>query len=165
MSDTVVGGGDILSIANASWREGRQEYRGWQFITAVGQTKQTIEIEDGLRGKAKRIAKKDRQREAEHTVSVMLTHARGQSEERLNKVCAQAQALSASQNSDNPNLFAAAGQDLQDFASEVAALLNGQLSAGFGVFDPATLISLIMGIINAIKACKDALKPPVPAVI
>lgn len=171
MSD--VTGNDILEIANASWRPGRQDYRGWQYTTAVGRARSQIELEDGLRGKAKRLAKKERQKEAEHTVSVMFNHARQQSEDRLSRVCAQAdqvasiaaQVLGATDeymlNGVCGQLMAAAGEDLQAFAIEIAGLLNGPLSAGFGAFDPSMIITLIMAIINAIKVCKGIVPAPV----
>lgn len=138
MSETV-SGNDVLQIANASWNARTQRYRGWQYLTAVGQAKQQIE--------KKRGGRKERKEEAEHTVSVLFNHSRNQSEERLNRVALQASGTFG----EGFN----AGEDLTAFASEVAGLLNGPLNAGFGAFDPTMIISLIMGIINAIKACKQ----------
>ena len=144
MSD--VTGSDILEIANASYNARTQRYRGWQYVIAVGQAKRQIERVRGGR--------KERKEEAEHTVSVMFNHARQQSEERLSRIAMQASPSSSA---------AASGDDLDAFAAEVAGLLNGPLSAGFGAFDPSMIITLIMGIINAIRACKQPVNPT-PAV-
>lgn len=138
MSETV-SGNDVLQIANASWDERAQRYRGWQYLTAVGQAKRQIE--------KKRGGRKERKKEAEHTVSVLFNHSRNQSEDRLNRIALQASGTFG----EGFN----AGEDLSSFASEVAGLLNGPLNAGFGAFDPSMIIGLIMGIINAIKACKQ----------
>lgn len=142
--DVAVSGEELLDIANGSWNEKRQEYRGFQYLIAVNQAKKGIEKVRGGR--------KERKEEARHTVDVMFTHARNQSSDRLSKVAMEAsQPMAAG--------FGDAGGELQAFASEVVGLLNGPLSAGFGVFDPAMIIGLIQAIISAIQACK---KPPVP---
>lgn len=144
MSEQVTGG-ELLQIANASWDERRQRYRGWQYLIAVGKAKAGIEKSFGNR--------KARKQEAEHQISVLLTHSRHQSVGRLDVICGQA--MSASDGF-------AAGSELTSFAGEVMALLNGHLDAGFGAVDLTMIIGLIVAIVNAIKACKSPVPVPVP---
>lgn len=154
MSDT---GQALLDIANGSWNEKRQEFRGFNYNIAVGQAKQGIE--------RKRGGRKERLAEARHQVSVLFSHSRSQSAQRLEAVASQASSLLLVSNDGGITFSAsAAGDELTAFATEVTELLNGPHSGGFGVIDPAMIISLIMGIINAIKACKNPVVP-LPAVV
>lgn len=156
MSDTTVTGNDFLEIANSCWREGKRgkpgRYAGFAWVTAVGKTKQNIEKVRGNR--------KERQAEAEHTTQVLFDHARKQQAERLDTIAREAQAVVSS---DGRYLFGAE-TELYKFSEEVVSLLNGPLSAGFGAFDPSMIMSLIMAIVNAIKACRSPAPTPVPAV-
>lgn len=129
----------MLDIANGCWNEKRQDYRGFQYLIAVGQAKRGIE--------KKRGGNRDRTAEAKHQVSVLFNHARQQTPETLSTVAQQAAAGS--------------GDDLTGFASEVTGLLNGVHSGGFGIIDPGMIIALISAIISAVQACR--VKPvPVP---
>lgn len=140
-------GQDLLDIANASWNSDKQRYRGFQYNIAVGQAKQGIE--------KKRGARKERLTEARHQVSVLFDHARRQTPQRLAAVASEAGGFSEGRG---------AGAELQTFAEEVTALLNGPHSGGYGVVDPAMIIGLIVAIVNAIKACKQVVPTPTPVV-
>lgn len=143
-------GQDLLDIANSAWNEKRQEFRGFNYNIAVGQAKQGIERKRGNR--------KDRLTEARHQVSVLFSHSRNQTPQRLGAVASEALVLVSN---DGGQTFSAGsvGTELTSFATEVTELLNGPLSGGFGAIDPTMIISLIMGIINAIKACKNPVVP------
>ncbi len=143
----VVSGGEILEIANGCWNERRKRYQSFNWVVARGQAIRQIEKVKGGR--------KDRREEAEHNLTVLFDHARKQAVTRIDTVAREASAFVEG---------FAAGEDteLYSFASEVVALINGPLSGGFGVIDPSMIISLIMGIINAIRACKNPVPTPVP---
>lgn len=138
-------GQDLLDVANGAWNEKRQEFRGFNYNVAVGQAKRGIERVRGGR--------KDRLAEARHQVSVLFTHSTSQTPERLGTVAQQA--------GDSSVEGLSSGDELTAFATEVTELLNGPLSAGFGIIDPAMIISLIQAIIAAIQACKKPLVPTV----
>lgn len=140
-----INGQELLDIANGSWNDKRQDYRGFNYTIAVGQAKKGIE--------KKRGGNKDRKAEAQHQVSVLFTHARAQAADRLTKVALEAGAPSSD------GVAATDTEELTAFATEVTELLNGSLSGGFGIIDPTMIIGLIQTIIQAIAACK---KPPVP---
>lgn len=138
-------GQDLLDVANGAWNEKRQEFRGFNYNIAVGQAKRGIERKRGNR--------KERLSEARHQVSVLFSHSREQTPQRLGKVASEAA---------EPNVEGfSGGEELTAFASEVTELLNGPLSAGFGVIDPAMIIGLIQAIIAAIQSCKKPLVPTV----
>ena len=139
-------GQDLLDVANGAWNEKRQEFRGFNYNIAVGQAKAGIE--------RKRGARKERLSEARHQVSVLFSHSINQTPQRLGAVAAEASAPISEGFSAGPELTA--------FATELTDLLNGPHSGGFGVIDPAMIISLIMAIINAIKACKNPIVPVTP---
>lgn len=141
MSDQVTGQ-ELQDIANNCWRENAQRYSGFNWNVAVGQAKKQIERKRGNR--------KDRREEAEHTVQVLFDHARAKSQQVADNIARQAQESGGDQS------------DLQAFAAEVSQALNGPLSGGFGVVDPAMIIGLISAIITGVQQCK-ALKPKPPA--
>lgn len=146
-------GQDLLDIATGSWNENKRKYQGFEYNIAVGRAKAGIERKRGQR--------KQRLTEARHQVDVLFTHSREQTPQRLEAVANQALVLVSN---DGGLTFSAGsvGDELTAFASEVTELLNGPLSGGFGIIDPAMIISLIMGIINAIKACKNPIVPVTP---
>ena len=142
MANEQVTGQELQEIANNCWRENANKYSGFQWNVAVGQAKQQIERKRGKR--------KERRAEAEHTVQVLFDHARAKSQQEADVIARQAQAPGEDQS------------DLQGFAAEVSEALNGPLSGGFGVIDPAMIIGLISAIITGVQQCK-ALKPKPPA--
>ena len=64
----------------------------------------------------------------------------------------------AAQNQNNHAIV----RDLNDFAAEVSAMLNGPLDGGYGVIDIAMIVTLITAIVNAIRACKAPAPTPQP---
>lgn len=141
-------GQQLLDIANGAWREKRQEYRGFNYNLAVTKAKSQIGRTRGGR--------KDRQAEAEHTVTVMFNHARAQSAARLSAIADDAAATLSG------TVALSADSELVSFATEVAGLLNGVHSGEFGVIDPAMIIGLIQAIIAAVQACKPKPTPVAP---
>ena len=140
-----VSGQELLDIANASWSEKKQRYRGFQWLVARGQAIRQIEKVKGGR--------KDRREEGEHNLTVLFNHARNQPVSRIDVVAREAA------NPANAEGFAAANSELMKFAGEVVGLINGPLTGGFGIIDPTMIIALIQAIIQAVQACK---RPPVP---
>ena len=138
-------GQDLLDIANAAWDEDTQEYRGFQYRIAVNQAKKQIDRVPGNR--------KARKESASHTVDVMFTHARSQSAERLDTVARSATTPTSTNDPDS---------DVSVYAAEVASMVNGPLSGGYGIIDPAMIIGLIQAIIQAVSACKKPQPTPTP---
>lgn len=149
-------GQEILDLANSTWRPKHDEYRGLPFSLSVHQAKRQIERKPGQK-------RRDRKAEAVRVVTAMFNHVRDQEAGRLNRICGEVQ-LSSSEKTFS------AGSELQLFASEISEVLAAEDAIRLDskedkvseLADPQTIISIIMAIIEAIRKCRETLKPLTP---
>lgn len=157
MADLVLAGDELLEIANGCFRPAKNKkparyLKTLEFIAAVSQAKSQIEKVKG--------GKKDRREEAEHRVTILFDHTRLQAAERLTTVAAQAQDFLVA--SSSGKVAADQNSELYKFAEEVASKMNTLVEGLFGAIDPMSIITLIMGIINAIRTCRGLTPIPLP---
>lgn len=149
----------LYQTANSSYRRrkseksGRSVYGGFEWAAAVAQT---------MRNQTKEGKRKDRRTSAEEITARVFDKARASTPTRLDRVAACV----------GPEGSQASGErdELQLIAEEVyAELVNEDKHSGAeaselvsGMIDIPGLINLIMGIIQAIRACKNPQPQPQP---
>ena len=145
--------------ARKSERAGRSVYGGWEWGSAVGKA-----MEQGIKeGK-----RKDRRQAAEEITEKIFDKARTSSAERLERVAA-----CVGPNSSLIRASAGSQSELEVLAGEIMAELGAnnahEIRMGAspedlvsGMIDISMIISLIMGIITAIRQCRNPQPTPVP---
>ena len=165
MADT--SDGEVLyQTANASYRKtrsnrlGRSVYGGIEWGAAVAQT---------MAKQPKEGRRKTRRAAAEETTARIFDKARGSTSARLERVAAcvgPEGVLLATASGESNELELMAQEIYSDMQREdvhQAMLGSGTEDLISGLFDLGSIISIIMSIIQAIRACKNPLPTPAPA--
>lgn len=143
---TDTSGQDLLDLANSSWNSKHGDYRGIEYHIAVNHAEDGVVVEKGTKHR-----RKVQRAQAATTVTHIFDVARSSEADRLAKIAADVNAKLTGE-----------GTAIHDFASEVASSLQVKESGAFGVFDPVSLITLIMSIIQQVIPLFAICHPPKP---
>lgn len=138
-------GQDLLDVANQSWNSNRAEYSGIYYRLSVNQAMRQ-NIPD------KHTKRKIRREDAATVVSHIFDQARQSDSDTLARVATDA--VDNTAEGDNP---------ITEFASEVAGTVQSTEDSGeLKIIDPASLIALVMSIIQTVVPLFQSCKKPTP---